>query len=123
MPKPTRATVHFNHRTAIPAGESQDIAVVEDIEGESEPVQFTRDMCTEPYKRVTPVRDVEALLEGISSKNAIPVCIGYQNALGQWYETRQNIYLSSQKDLAIEVDAKRNHPNRPMTVKACGGKL
>ena len=46
--KMKKATIRFNHRTAIAAGETQDLGGEEQIESESLPVQLTRDMCKEP---------------------------------------------------------------------------
>jgi hypothetical protein len=109
-PRTAKATMHLNHRTAIAVNEIEDIDVEEKIQG-GPTFRLTRETCTtEPYTRLTPVQNIEGLLTGETPKF---ICIAYQNAASERYETWQRIYRPSESqplNLAIDYICQRKTP-------------
>ena len=74
--------------------------------------------CAKNHKRVTPVKNIEAVLAGITKENPRSICVGYQDALGEWHETWHKIYLTGRGELAIDFDSMNE---RDTPAKVCGG--
>lgn len=106
------ATVQLNHRTAIAVGETHDIDGEERISGEKAWHRIFQEMCmTPPYKRVTPISNMVKLIADEKLPKAM--CIMYESARGDRYETWQTFNLPSPNNLAIDFICHRALRDEP----------
>ena len=106
-------TIQLDHRQAIAAGENQDISAVEHTGQGTDRLWEDATFKTPPptlgmTKRVTDVGKIKNILKKTDNGH---VCISYENARTEKYETWQKIYLiEDQSDVAIEYVCQRKTP-------------
>jgi hypothetical protein len=100
-----QATLRLNHRRAVAVNETQDIDGREQDTGQTSPEEkLTVDMNKPPWKRVTTVGNIVAILAGEQRQ---VFCISYQNARAEQYETWQVMTMLDKGDLGIDYICQR----------------